>query len=176
MWSCLCVCTCPLFLHLMYTLCSHYILLQFIPSILILRGKTHSDSLTLFLPQYLPSFPHTFLLPQLNSSSFSLFPLSTASPTFPCFSFSHMFLPYFFSGLSLSQLIYPIPPLRFTLSFLIYLIQPVAAGSGIPQVKCYLNGVKVPRVVRIKTLLSKAVGVTMSVLGGLAVGKVNAVI
>lgn len=51
--------------------------------------------------------------------------------------------------------------------------QPVAAGSGIPQVKCYLNGVKVPRVVRIKTLMSKAVGVTFSVLGGLAVGKVG---
>lgn len=49
----------------------------------------------------------------------------------------------------------------------------MAAGSGIPQVKCYLNGVKVPRVVRIKTLVSKAVGVIMSVLGGLAVGKVS---
>lgn len=50
----------------------------------------------------------------------------------------------------------------------------MAAGSGIPQVKCYLNGVKVPRVVRIKTLASKAFGVTMSVLGGLAVGKASA--
>lgn len=56
-------------------------------------------------------------------------------------------------------------------AFLGSYVEPVAAGSGIPQVKCYLNGVKVPRVVRIKTLISKAVGVTMSVLGGLAVGK-----
>ncbi|CAG0896280.1 unnamed protein product, partial [Cyprideis torosa] len=48
---------------------------------------------------------------------------------------------------------------------------PVSAGSGIPQVKCYLNGVKVPSVVRIKTLLIKAIGVTLSVTGGLAVGK-----
>ena len=56
-------------------------------------------------------------------------------------------------------------------SFLVAYIEPVAGGSGIPQVKCYLNGVKVPRVVRIKTLLCKAVGVTLSVLGGLAVGK-----
>jgi len=56
-------------------------------------------------------------------------------------------------------------------SFMISYIEPVAAGSGIPQVKCYLNGVKVPRVVRIKTLVCKAVGVTLSVLGGLAVGK-----
>merc|ERR1719209_1195035 len=48
---------------------------------------------------------------------------------------------------------------------------PVAAGSGIPQVKCYLNGVKVPKVVRIKTLFCKVIGVTFSVVGGLAVGK-----
>jgi chloride channel 7 len=53
------------------------------------------------------------------------------------------------------------------------ILQPVAAGSGIPQVKCYLNGVKVPRIVRVKTLIVKAFGVTCSVLGGLAVGKVN---
>ena len=31
-----------------------------------------------------------------------------------------------------------------------YFFQPVAAGSGIPQIKCYLNGVLVPHVVRIK--------------------------
>ena len=38
--------------------------------------------------------------------------------------------------------------------------------------KCYLNGVKIPRIVRIKTLLVKTFGVTCSVVGGLAVGKV----
>ncbi|XP_038275326.1 H(+)/Cl(-) exchange transporter 7 isoform X3 [Dermochelys coriacea] len=48
---------------------------------------------------------------------------------------------------------------------------PVAAGSGIPQIKCYLNGVKVPHVVRLKTLLIKVCGVILSVVGGLAVGK-----
>lgn len=48
---------------------------------------------------------------------------------------------------------------------------PVAAGSGIPLIKCYLNGVKVPEVVRVKTFLAKAVGVVCSVVGGLAVGK-----
>lgn len=56
-------------------------------------------------------------------------------------------------------------------SLLVTYSEPVAAGSGIPQVKCYLNGVKVPRVVRIKTLLVKVVGVVCSVSGGLAVGK-----
>ncbi|CAG2062624.1 unnamed protein product, partial [Timema podura] len=44
-------------------------------------------------------------------------------------------------------------------------------GSGIPQVKCYLNGVKIPRVVRIKTLAVKVIGVVTSVVGGLAAGK-----
>ncbi|XP_022085546.1 chloride transport protein 6-like isoform X2 [Acanthaster planci] len=50
-------------------------------------------------------------------------------------------------------------------------IEPIAAGSGIPEIKCYLNGIKVPHVVRLKTLLSKAVGVLFSVSGGLFVGK-----
>jgi chloride channel 7 len=58
-------------------------------------------------------------------------------------------------------------------SLLVTYVEPVAAGSGIPQVKCYLNGVKVPRIVRIKTLLVKAVGVITSVVGGLAGGKVR---
>ncbi len=50
--------------------------------------------------------------------------------------------------------------------------EPVAGGSGIPLVKCYLNGINVHRLLRLKTLIIKAAGVTSSVLGGLAVGKV----
>ncbi|KAH8371896.1 hypothetical protein KR093_009264, partial [Drosophila rubida] len=50
-------------------------------------------------------------------------------------------------------------------------IEPITAGSGIPQVKSYLNGVKVPRIVRVKTLAVKAIGVITSVVGGLAGGK-----
>ncbi|XP_018414110.1 PREDICTED: H(+)/Cl(-) exchange transporter 7 [Nanorana parkeri] len=50
-------------------------------------------------------------------------------------------------------------------------VEPVAAGSGIPQIKCFLNGVKIPHVVRLKTLVVKVWGVIMSVVGGLAVGK-----
>lgn len=49
--------------------------------------------------------------------------------------------------------------------------EPVAGGSGIPEIKCYLNGVKIPRVGRLMTLVSKAVGVLFSVAGGLFVGK-----
>lgn len=72
--------------------------------------------------------------------------------------------------------------------------EPIAAGSGIPevslsrfmhvsvreirpftklasQVKCYLNGIKMPHVVRLKTLFVKGVGVVFTVAGGLTVGK-----
>ncbi|XP_072298731.1 H(+)/Cl(-) exchange transporter 7 isoform X2 [Eucyclogobius newberryi] len=56
-------------------------------------------------------------------------------------------------------------------SIIVAVFEPIAGGSGIPQIKCYLNGVKIPRVVRLKTLVVKVVGVICSVVGGLAVGK-----
>jgi Voltage gated chloride channel len=49
--------------------------------------------------------------------------------------------------------------------------EPVAAGSGIPEVKCFLNGIDLPRVVRVRTLLCKVFGVAFSVAAGLPVGK-----
>ena len=60
---------------------------------------------------------------------------------------------------------------RVWLQLLVSCVEPVARGSGIPEVKCYLNGVSVPRVVRFKTLACKAIGVLFSVAGGLPVGK-----
>eukprot|EP01029_Cantina_marsupialis_P013004 TRINITY_DN28836_c0_g1_i1.p1 TRINITY_DN28836_c0_g1~~TRINITY_DN28836_c0_g1_i1.p1 ORF type:complete len:895 (+),score=278.33 TRINITY_DN28836_c0_g1_i1:62-2746(+) len=56
-------------------------------------------------------------------------------------------------------------------SSLVCFIEPVAIGSGISEIKTLLNGVRLPRVVRIKTLICKAVGVLFSVAGGLPVGK-----
>ncbi|XP_003391629.1 PREDICTED: chloride transport protein 6-like, partial [Amphimedon queenslandica] len=50
-------------------------------------------------------------------------------------------------------------------------IEPIAAGSGIPEIKCYLNGIRMPRVARIRTLIAKACGVLFSVAGGFLVGK-----
>jgi chloride channel 7 len=50
-------------------------------------------------------------------------------------------------------------------------IEPVAAGSGIPEIKCFLNGIDLPRIVRVKTLLCKVCGVAFSVAAGLPVGK-----
>ncbi|XP_020805482.1 H(+)/Cl(-) exchange transporter 7 [Drosophila serrata] len=61
-------------------------------------------------------------------------------------------------------------PVAFGAAMVTY-IEPITAGSGIPQVKSYLNGVKIPRIVRIKTLAVKAIGVITSVVGGLAGGK-----
>ncbi|MBN3317962.1 CLCN6 protein, partial [Atractosteus spatula] len=49
--------------------------------------------------------------------------------------------------------------------------KPIAAGSGIPEIKSYLNGVKIPGIVRFRTFVCKAVGVLFSVAGGLFVGK-----
>ena len=56
-------------------------------------------------------------------------------------------------------------------SLLTVFIAPVASGSGIPQIKCFLNGVKVPGVIRLKALVVKFIGIVLAVVGGLAVGK-----
>ena len=50
-------------------------------------------------------------------------------------------------------------------------IEPVSGGSGIPEIKCFLNGIDLPRIVHVKTLLCKVIGVTFSVAAGLPVGK-----
>ena len=42
---------------------------------------------------------------------------------------------------------------------------------GIPEVKCYLNGLDIPRLVRFKTLVCKAVGIVFAVCAGLPLGK-----
>lgn len=50
-------------------------------------------------------------------------------------------------------------------------LEPLAAGSGIPEVKCFLNGLNIPRIVRMKTLLCKVVGLVFSSSSGLPLGK-----
>uniref|UniRef100_A0A8C0RLY6 Chloride channel protein n=1 Tax=Canis lupus familiaris TaxID=9615 RepID=A0A8C0RLY6_CANLF len=76
-------------------------------------------------------------------------------------------------GLSFSLLLWAMLNSAFVLvgSAIVAFVEPVAAGSGIPQIKCFLNGVKIPHVVRLKTLVIKVSGVILSVVGGLAVGK-----
>ncbi|KAJ8363929.1 hypothetical protein SKAU_G00127600 [Synaphobranchus kaupii] len=76
-------------------------------------------------------------------------------------------------GLSISLILWAVLNSVFVLvgAVIVAFFEPIAAGSGIPQIKCYLNGVKIPRVVRLKTLVVKVCGVISSVVGGLAVGK-----
>ncbi|KAM3599050.1 uncharacterized protein V6R79_026007 [Siganus canaliculatus] len=76
-------------------------------------------------------------------------------------------------GLSISLILWAVLNCTFVMvgSIIVAFFEPIAAGSGIPQIKCYLNGVKIPRVVRLKTLVVKVCGVICSVVGGLAVGK-----
>eukprot|EP00518_Triparma_eleuthera_P006908 CAMPEP_0182469172 /NCGR_PEP_ID=MMETSP1319-20130603/16646_1 /TAXON_ID=172717 /ORGANISM="Bolidomonas pacifica, Strain RCC208" /LENGTH=876 /DNA_ID=CAMNT_0024669451 /DNA_START=232 /DNA_END=2859 /DNA_ORIENTATION=+ len=50
------------------------------------------------------------------------------------------------------------------------LYQPRAKGSGIPEVKAYLNGCNVRGLFSLRTFLCKALGAVMSVGSGLAVG------
>lgn len=56
-------------------------------------------------------------------------------------------------------------------SYCVAILCPVAGGSGISEIKCTLNGIKIHRVVRIKTLVCKAFGILFSVSGGLPCGK-----
>ncbi|KAI9981920.1 hypothetical protein PInf_009703 [Phytophthora infestans] len=56
-------------------------------------------------------------------------------------------------------------------SYCVAILCPVAGGSGISEIKATLNGIKIHRVVRLKTLFCKAVGILFSVSGGLPVGK-----
>jgi chloride channel 7 len=57
-------------------------------------------------------------------------------------------------------------------SIMVLFVSPVAIGSGISQIKCFLNGIQIPGAVRLRTLIAKVIGVICSVGGGLAAGKV----
>ncbi|KAH7441661.1 hypothetical protein KP509_03G047600 [Ceratopteris richardii] len=48
---------------------------------------------------------------------------------------------------------------------------PAAAGSGIPEVKAYLNGIDAPNILAPTTFIVKVLGSIGAVAGGLAVGK-----
>lgn len=61
-------------------------------------------------------------------------------------------------------------------SLIVTFIEPVAAGSGVPEIKSMLNGIAIKRSMRIRTLFSKAIGIVLSVTGGLPVGKAGTMI
>lgn len=51
------------------------------------------------------------------------------------------------------------------------LFEPAAAGSGIPEIKAYLNGVNLDSVVKPRVLYTKVLGMCLSVASGLPLGK-----
>ncbi|EKU20047.1 chloride channel protein 7, partial [Nannochloropsis gaditana CCMP526] len=50
------------------------------------------------------------------------------------------------------------------------LLQPAVGGSGMAEVKSYLNGVNLPHVMHFNTLYGKAVGVIFAQASGLPLG------
>lgn len=57
------------------------------------------------------------------------------------------------------------------LASLLCVIEPYAAGSGIPEVKAYLNGVNLNKAMRWRVLFTKSIGMCFSVASGLPLGK-----
>ena len=49
--------------------------------------------------------------------------------------------------------------------------QPLAAGSGIPEIKAFLNGINLDQYVRLPVLVAKVVGMCFSCAAGLPLGK-----
>ncbi|XP_002974732.2 chloride channel protein CLC-d [Selaginella moellendorffii] len=61
--------------------------------------------------------------------------------------------------------------LVFSSVYIVTSFAPAAAGSGIPELKGYLNGIDTPGILLFRTLVGKILGSIGSVGGGLALGK-----
>jgi chloride channel 7 len=61
--------------------------------------------------------------------------------------------------------------LAFVAGSLVSFVAPLAAGSGIPEMKTYLNGIHLDGLMCLRTLLAKLVGVVFSISAGLVAGK-----
>ncbi|KAK9901698.1 hypothetical protein WJX75_008976 [Coccomyxa subellipsoidea] len=54
---------------------------------------------------------------------------------------------------------------------LVSFVEPLAAGSGIAEVKTYLNGIHIRGLLAVRTLVAKLIGVVFSIAAGLIAGK-----
>eukprot|EP00891_Asterochloris_glomerata_P005649 jgi/Astpho2/5649/gw1.00079.232.1_t len=54
---------------------------------------------------------------------------------------------------------------------LVAFVEPLAAGSGIPEIKTYLNGIHIKGLLAVRTLVAKLTGVVFSIAAGLIAGK-----
>lgn len=55
-------------------------------------------------------------------------------------------------------------------SYLTAYVEPMARSSGIPEIKSTLNGLKIPKIVRIRTLFVKVIGVICGVAANMPMG------
>ncbi|XP_078439662.1 voltage-gated chloride channel family protein isoform X2 [Wolffia australiana] len=63
-----------------------------------------------------------------------------------------------------------------TSSLITCLFAPAAAGSGIPEVKAYLNGIDAPKILSFRTLIIKIIGSILAVSSSLHIGKAGPMI
>ncbi|KAK9816592.1 hypothetical protein WJX72_002361 [[Myrmecia] bisecta] len=54
---------------------------------------------------------------------------------------------------------------------LVSFVEPLAAGSGIPEMKTYLNGVHIKGLLAVRTLIAKLMGVVFTISAGMIAGK-----
>lgn len=57
------------------------------------------------------------------------------------------------------------------LAGLLCMLSPPAEGSGIPELRAFLNGVKIENFLRFSVLIAKVIGMSLSVASGLPLGK-----
>ena len=72
---------------------------------------------------------------------------------------------------ALGALLSCVLPLAVAAALLVASTTPLAAGSGIPETKAYLNGVHVPGLLRASTLAAKLASITLGMAAGLPAGK-----
>lgn len=60
--------------------------------------------------------------------------------------------------------------LVFVSASLVVFVEPAAAASGVPEVIAFLNGVRIPRIFNIRTLVIKFLSAVCAVASGLPVG------
>ncbi|XP_036354959.1 LOW QUALITY PROTEIN: H(+)/Cl(-) exchange transporter 7-like [Octopus sinensis] len=123
------------------------------------------------------AFVIDYFISLMSNYKFSLLinrpPLLTFSEMNEAFRTGTFAIPYF-TWIFFSLFLVSIPALLAVWAVGVSVLpQPASTGSGIPQIKCFLNGIKIPQVVRIKTFIAKFVGVIFSVCAGLPIGKVG---
>eukprot|EP00250_Pteridium_aquilinum_P011550 c20146_g1_i1 orf=525-2813(-) len=128
------------------------------------RGKFHYVSYV--------SLKWLFVLIIGVATGFSAFFINIAVENFSGWKFSATFAIMqhsYFAGF----LVYSIfnAALVFSSVYIVTQYAPAAAGSGIPEIKGYLNGIDTPGILLFRTLVGKIFGSIGSVGGGLALGK-----